>query len=139
MLEETKRDIHKRTNRPPEDISFAIKVTLRKFVLRVIKLAEKDVHNLANLAFLVYLMVFSNESKPNEFKLFYYYKSFEPVLFVGGYSILSSEAVTSKEQVSFVDSKLILETASSFRIHNIDLRKSPSIKISNFINSYLDV
>ena len=45
LLEETKRDIHKRTNRPPEDIAFAIKVTLRKFVLRVIKLAEKDVHN----------------------------------------------------------------------------------------------
>lgn len=70
LLEEAKRDIHKRTNRPPEDIAFAIKVTLRKFVLRVIKLAEKDVHNLANLAFLVYLMVFSNESKPSEFKLF---------------------------------------------------------------------
>lgn len=58
---------------------------------------------------------------------------------MGGYNILSSDTVAPREQISFVDSKLILETASSFRIYSIDVRKTPSIKVSNFINSYLDL
>lgn len=62
LLEETKRDIHKRTNRSAEDIAFATRLTLRKFVLRIIKLAEKDVHNLTNLVFLVFLTVFTNNT-----------------------------------------------------------------------------
>jgi hypothetical protein len=74
----------------------------------VIKLAEKDVHNLTNLAFLVYLMVFSNDPNSNEIYLFNYYRAFESSLFIGGYHILNSESVTSREQASFIDSKLIL-------------------------------
>jgi hypothetical protein len=39
LLEETKRDIQKRTSRDVVEIIVANKVTLRKFILRVIKLA----------------------------------------------------------------------------------------------------
>jgi hypothetical protein len=160
LLEETKKDIHKRTNRSPEDILFAIRVTMRKFILRVIKLAEKDVHNLTNLVFLVCLTVFSNVAdhtlplahdnghdlasehplpSPPTSHLFDYYRSFEETLFIANVNILSSDTVASREHISFVDSKLILETANSFRIYSIDLRKSPSVKVSSFINSYLDL
>lgn len=62
LLEEAKKDIQKRTSRPIEDIAFAMRATMRKFIMRVIKLAEKDVHNLTNLVFLVYLTVFSNNN-----------------------------------------------------------------------------
>lgn len=44
-----------------------------------------------------------------------------------------------RENIAFVDSKLILETAASFRFYTIDLRKAPSVKVLSFINSYLDV
>lgn len=76
LLEQTKRDIIKRTDRSEDDINFAIRVTLRKFVLRVIKLAERDVHNLTNLVFLVYLTVFGNEKVNKEIGLFKYYHNF---------------------------------------------------------------
>jgi hypothetical protein len=141
LLEEARKDIQKRNNRPSEDITFAVRATMRKFIMRVIKLAEKDVHNLTNLVFLVYLTVFSNNNDPisEGHNLFSYYRPLEQNLFIGTYSILSSDMVAAREHIAFVDSKLILETAASFRIYTIDLRKAPSVKVLTFINSYLDV
>jgi hypothetical protein len=58
----------------------------------------------------VSLAVFGNPDELNqsETNLFTYYRDFERGLFIGGYNILNSESVAVREQISFVDSKLIL-------------------------------
>jgi hypothetical protein len=81
---------------------------MRKFVLRVVKLAEKNVHNLPNLVFLVYLTVFSNTHENETGTIFRYFRTLEKYLFEGRYHLLSSEAIDPKEQPTFIDSKLIL-------------------------------
>jgi len=48
---------------------------MKKFVLRVVRLAEKDVHNLPNLVFLVYLTVFTNKCPPLANPLFHHFGS----------------------------------------------------------------
>ena len=63
LLEEATKLIKQKTQRSHADISFAVKVSMRKFLIRIVKLAEKDVLNLPNLVFLVYLVVFANKNE----------------------------------------------------------------------------
>lgn len=90
LLDQVKKEIQKKTLHSIEDITFAVRVTTRKFILRVVKLAEKNVHNLPNLVFIVYLTVFGNDHGDESISIFRYYKSFEQCLFINRLNIVNS-------------------------------------------------
>ena len=81
LLEEVKKDIVEKTDYDQDRASLAIKMANRKLVLRVVKLSEKNVNNIANLVFLVNLIIFSNIN--NSSGHFKYFKSIEKYLFIG--------------------------------------------------------
>ena len=58
LLKIATKEVRKKTERDPFEIYLAKKICIRKFVLRVLKNAEKS--NMSNMVFLIFLVVFSN-------------------------------------------------------------------------------
>lgn len=97
----------------------ATKICLRKFILRIVKITneERSVHNLPNLVFMVYLVIFNNSPfGPNHADhLFLYFKPLSKFLFLNKFSFISKEQIQLENKVQFVDYKLIIETIASFK------------------------
>ena len=60
IMEEIKKDIIIKNGDEEEKAELAVKMAYRKLVLRVVKLAEKNVFNMSKLIFIVSLVVFGN-------------------------------------------------------------------------------
>jgi hypothetical protein len=138
ILEEAKKDIVQKTGWSMATAALASKLANRKFVLRVVKLAEKNIYNIANLVFLVYLIIFGNPNPSPPGTIFKYYKSIEKNLFIGDPRLLNADNEDPKVRLNFLDSKLILETVSSFRISDLDLVNASTAQMVKIINAYLD-
>lgn len=115
----------------------AVKLANRKFVMRVVKLSEKNIYNISNLIFLVSLIVFGNIEPSENTNVFSYFKSFEGHLLTGAPPFSKQEPAT--QEPSFLDSKLILETVNSLKASEIDLTQNDPLKLGKMINAYLDL
>lgn len=123
LMNEVKLDIKSKIDLSNLEILSATRVCIRKFVLRIIKLTERDLGSLANLVFMVYLVVFSNSLRdqaeemliPMAPILFEYFGSLEKHLFLDRLKVVNQDLIESRDQVTFVDDKLILETIACFK------------------------
>jgi hypothetical protein len=103
ILSEAKKEIHNKTQRSKQDIKMACKVCVRKFILRVIKYSEKSIENMGNMVFLVYLVVFSNDSDEQDHHIFKYFETLEKHFLIGSIAIKNQDEHQPIDKDIFID------------------------------------
>ena len=144
IMESAKKEIIEKTHNDPESVGLAIKLANRKFILRIVKLVEKNIFNISNMIFLVNMIIFGNSNNQTDTMVFKYFKSISGKLFIGDSCIVNrdygkEEPTKQKSRMAFLDARLILETVSSFKVYDFDIVKADKNQICKLIEAYLDI